>query len=381
MPSATLPVRSVHPVAPGLVVHLIGRLTEHVSGYLLPLVETIAAMDRQQLILVADDDIARQALAGLPVGAVVHYYATASEGAVGRAELARALLPLAAHGCVAALHLHGLRAGLAAAPWLHRHGAGVQVYLAPHSSRALQRSVLLRAMVTGWLRLRLAGTGLHTVVNLAGELTRLGALRSVPLSVLESPVDARFFQTSPLPSRLPLVVVDGGAPRSAAEVLQQCLATSIGAWVELRDAAAEGAVTGATTSAGLVRAASGETRERAQQLGAAWVFVAPAAGRGFPMRLAEAMAAGLACVALDSPGHRSLIDDGRTGCIASSLDVLVRQVLSLLDRPLQRHALGAAAREAMRQRVHPGRFRARAMQMLTGPDRSTGVTNLPLAAG
>lgn len=381
MLSASLAVRSVHPVTPGLVVHLVGRLTEQVGGYLVPLIEAIAAMDRSQLVLVADDEVARQTLAVPPVGTEVHFFAAAGGSAVGVGDLTRALRPLQARGSIAALHLHGLRAGLAASAWLRRRGSGVQVYLAPHSSRALQRSSLLRALVTGWLRLRLAGSGLHTVVNLAGEFTRLGALRTVPMSVLESPVDARFFQTSPLPSRLPLVVVEGDARGPAAETLQQCLHSAIGAWLELHGAGADGAVGGATKSAGLVRTTNGDMRERVQQLGSAWVFVAPSATRGFPMRLAEAMAAGLACVALDSPAHRSLIDDGRTGCIASTLDDLVKQVLTLLNQPEQRQAMGAAAREAMRQRVHPGRFRDRAMQMLTGPDRSSGAATLRQATG
>ena len=69
------------------------------------------------------------------------------------------------------------------------------------------------------------------------------------------------------------------------------------------------------------------------------------------------MAAGLPCVALDSPMHRSLLRHGETGSLSADGEDMLRQVARLLDEPELRTTLGRAARREAEQRFAQSRFR------------------------
>ena len=88
-----------------------------------------------------------------------------------------------------------------------------------------------------------------------------------------------------------------------------------------------------------------------------WLYVAHGRARGFPLHLAEAMAAGLPCVAIDSPMHRSLLRHGDTGLLCSDGEDMLRQVARLVDDRDLRAAMGRAARREAEQRFVQARFR------------------------
>jgi len=81
-------------------------------------------------------------------------------------------------------------------------------------------------------------------------------------------------------------------------------------------------------------------------LGAADLLVWPAIGEAFGMALIEAQAAGLPVVAGESGGVASLVADGVTGLLAPLGDAaaLGLRIAALLDDPVRRRAMGAAAR-------------------------------------
>ena len=93
----------------------------------------------------------------------------------------------------------------------------------------------------------------------------------------------------------------------------------------------------------------------AARLRPAWVFLAGGGERGFALRLAQAMACGLPCLAADLPAHRALIDDGVNGLLYRSEEEALQLMGQLLDDAALRDTLGRAARAAARSRCTPQR--------------------------
>lgn len=89
----------------------------------------------------------------------------------------------------------------------------------------------------------------------------------------------------------------------------------------------------------------GVTRTIPTVLAKASVFVFPSRYEGFPNALAEAMAAGLACVASDIPGNRDLVESGQNGLLFQSEDVqaLSSQLDLILSNQDLRQSLGQEA--------------------------------------
>lgn len=81
-------------------------------------------------------------------------------------------------------------------------------------------------------------------------------------------------------------------------------------------------------------------------LAAADLFVLPSWEEGMSLALLEAMAAGVAVVATDVPGNRSLIENERHGLLVAAGDptALAGAMERLLDDPRTASRLGAAAR-------------------------------------
>lgn len=86
-------------------------------------------------------------------------------------------------------------------------------------------------------------------------------------------------------------------------------------------------------------------------LAAADLFVLPSRSEAFPNGAIEAMAAGLPVVACAVGGLLDLVEDGRTGLLvpAGDADALRRALESLVSQPARANAMGAAARDAVRQ--------------------------------
>jgi len=89
-----------------------------------------------------------------------------------------------------------------------------------------------------------------------------------------------------------------------------------------------------------------QVRDTASALAAMDIFVMPSVKEGLGLALMEAMAAGLAVVASDVGGIRTLIRDGQDGLLAPVADQarLARQITCLLADPSLAHRLGTNAR-------------------------------------
>jgi glycosyltransferase involved in cell wall biosynthesis len=190
------------------------------------------------------------------------------------------------------------------------------------------------------------------------ELLQERGHRSV--AFVEGPVDRAYFDVTQQAARHPLIV---SASRTGdvrgAEAFDQ-LAVLLGGdtlglgfnWIGPLDA----------VSATRLKAAavgvfdSARHTERATRLAAAWMFVALSGERGFPLCLAEAMATGLPCVALDTPAHRSLVRHGDTGYLCRSQAEVIDRIAQLADTPSLRERMGRAGRDLARERFGQARF-------------------------
>jgi len=81
------------------------------------------------------------------------------------------------------------------------------------------------------------------------------------------------------------------------------------------------------------------------------LYVASSRKEGLPPSMLEAMAAGLAVVATDVPGHRDLVVPGETGLLVTPEDpaALADAIAASLTDPARRKSLGQAGRERVHQ--------------------------------
>lgn len=258
------------------------------------------------------------------------------------------------------VHLHGPIAGLlgervlaelaSKTPAVHsQHGGGVRGTLKPLAALAQ----LLGRNGRGAATARALGHG-----TAEGEL--LEALGHQSVAVVEGPVDGAYFDVTLHAARHPLIVSASrtGDVRSA-EAFDQ-LAVLLGGdalglafnWIGPVDA-----VSAARMKAAAVGVFdSAQHSERATRLAAAWMFVGLAGRRSFPLCLAEAMATGLPCVALDTPAHRSLVRHGDTGYLCRSQAELIDRIALLADTPSLRERMGRAGRALALERFGQARF-------------------------
>lgn len=366
-PGATLHLPAgAHPAAsqPGLAVHLVGRLTPPVLSYLLPALGTLHAAGQSQALIYIQRPMPPLPEAELPSGLRLQAIADHASPLGRIAGMYAGLGRLAQETRVGALHLHGLLPGLAALHWLYRQPRGdLHVVFSPHSSRALARQTLLRAGLTRLLQLGLGRHDARTIVNLQPELQTLAPLAGLPTLVLENPVPQVFFDTPHHEAKRPLLISCGIEGQRAAVDAFARIAVLLND-TELRLSfnwvgTAEPDAALALKAAGVGQFEVSTDASRAQRLGTAWIYVAPTQEHGFPVRLAEAMAAGLPCVALDTQAHRSLLEDGVTGFLCPDLRSLLQRIAELVDSRALRDALGQAARRTAQARFSEDLFRAR----------------------
>jgi glycosyltransferase involved in cell wall biosynthesis len=104
----------------------------------------------------------------------------------------------------------------------------------------------------------------------------------------------------------------------------------------------------------------GEQTDVAEWLRRMDVFVISSRREGTTTTAIEAMASGLPIVATDVGAIHEVIEDGRTGLLATSDDpaALARCIGELLDSPVRRASLGSAARRAYERRFSTARLLA-----------------------
>jgi glycosyltransferase involved in cell wall biosynthesis len=168
-------------------------------------------------------------------------------------------------------------------------------------------------------------------------------------------IDARFFSALHDESPQPLIVSGGEREHRKAVALFCSTAVVLGA-AELELRFHWCGPVSAASAARLQAAGIGRSEEEAAvlpSLQAAWAYIACGGDSGFPLRLAQAMACALPCVAADLPAHRALIDDGVTGLLFRHPEEAQQLLGVLIDDAGLRRRLGRGARHAALRRFGP----------------------------
>lgn len=259
-----------------------------------------------------------------------------------------------------AVHLHGFIPyvlGLGAVSKLARNA---RVYYSPHGSKSLNptlgSSTLLR-----WVQNSLfSDVDERDIANSPNEARVLRAIKKQPVTLMESAVAQSFFDVARDEADCPLIVTGNRNRRVRgasmfAQIAVLLSEESLGLrfeWIGGADSLSESCLKAANVEVSDVT----DEVARARRFAAAWVYVAPTSMSGFPVFLAEAMAAGLPCVAFDTDYHRDLIVHGVTGYLCSNEEDMVSHVAMLVDSPELRAMLGTAARREATRRFSEHRF-------------------------
>jgi phosphatidylinositol alpha 1,6-mannosyltransferase len=160
---------------------------------------------------------------------------------------------------------------------------------------------------------------------------------------------------SPLVTYLGRLTVDKGVHRFLDAVAEASARTDLVAIVGgsgPEEAAVRHRIAEDARLAGRVRYVGPVTEEEKPALLAeSDLFVLPSTSDTSSVALLEAMACGAMVVAPATGGAAEVVDDGRTGRRVPMLEpgMLGRTLVELLDRPAERHAIGAAAAESVRR--------------------------------
>lgn len=184
---------------------------------------------------------------------------------------------------------------------------------------------------------------------LAASLTEAQALSKLlnrSAEVLPHPVCDVFFTASRHEDTRPSVLVHGCDGEAVALASRLCVllngreARVRFSWLGM----AKGETRAQLEAANVQVLDAADDRGSVESLSRAWVFIQLSRHERLALGLAQAMAAGVPCLASDIPAHRALIHHGETGFVCTSeRDFLEKLVLLLRDRP-ERRRIGQAAR-------------------------------------
>lgn len=351
---------------PAVHVHVASRLTPAVLGFLGPACRVLAQRGARQILIAMDDAQSKAAIRSLPDSIRCVHISARSVGPMVIVRMVQALRSVAQDHDLGSLHLHGLNADLAGTivlPSIKDSGA-LTVFCSPHSSRLLQWSPGAGALLLRLLDRVMGRTRRHLIVHQHHEARLLASLGSEGTSLVEGSVDPGFFEISDSArpaNDSPRIV--GSGPQSDARGARRFaqLAVLMGdagprgirfEWIGHADEVDRAQL----KASGALYSGYPVTSDRQQRLQAATLFLAPARGRGFPLALAEAMAAGLPCVALDEVEHRDFIRDGVNGFLCKDERQMAQRAAELLDDPVLARKMGVAARQVAWERFSADQF-------------------------
>lgn len=360
----------VEPTVPTMI-HLVGRVTDEVFSFLGPATSALASKGVRQVVVMLDDPGFRHVVTRFDP--LVELELIPFKRGLGHrwSLILRAYRHVLGQSPVHAVHAHGFLPCVLGAVLIRSMGLRTPLYYSPHGSSSLGALRSIGVVGMRLLRLTTSGDSQVSIANTSADARTLGALTQSTVDVVESPVADAFFAVERHESRFPLIVTGGRRIDPRGAELFARLAVLLGDeslklgfnWFGQVDVASAGRLKAANVG---VFDITDET-ERASRMAAGWIFLAAGGRPGFPLRLAEAMAAGLPCVAVDTPYHRDLIDHGRTGLLCRDDEEVMQTIAQLIDAPALRRSLGEAARDEARHRFRDDRFREALIAAYAGP--------------
>ncbi|MET0207902.1 MAG: glycosyltransferase, partial [Burkholderiaceae bacterium] len=354
---------------PGKVVHVVGRVTDEVFSFLGPATQALARSGREQAVVMIDELDFRHHAASLHSSAEL-VMAPSLRNPFSQWSAVRHACRAAFTGPLHAVHLHGVLPALAGAQAIRAARADVPVFFSPHASRSIGTLGHLGKFALALARPAFGIRRGSAIVNVPHETRAFQHWKSTEL--VESPVGGVFFEAARREARHPLIVT-GGRTQSMrnAELLAQ-LAVLLGGedlrigfnWIGSVDKVSRVRLGAAGVSVFDVTSDA----ECSDRLATGWIYVAPGPTRGFPLFLAEAMAAGLPCVAFDCVQHREIIRDGETGYLCRSERDMIERIAQLVDNEGLRSSMGEAARAEARSRFGESEFGVKLLAAYAMPE-------------
>lgn len=356
----------------GPVVHVVGCVTDEVFSFLRPATQALAEAGREQTVVMIDDLRRRHHLNSLARFASLRLVASSSNPLAQWRAVLRVCKELVAVNPPRAMHLHGLLPCLVGAWTLRNTTRAVDIFYSPHASRSIGTLSSLGALAMLLLRFLIGASRRAAIVNSASESNLFKDWSSSEL--LESPVSEAFLKVQSREVRRPLIVSSGRLPSAQNIELFERLAVLLGGselgisfkWIgpvhELLRARFQAAGVGVYDPQ--------NDANHALRLAGGWIYIAPRANRGFPICLVQAMAAGMACVAVDCPEHRGVIRDGDTGYLCATESDMIARVAMLIDSPSLRQLHGRAARAEAKCRFDECEFSKKLLAAYSLPARA-----------
>lgn len=365
--------RAIEAPLRGTTVHLVGRLTDAVFGFVGPATAALSKAGRSQVVVMIDDAKSRELLPSF-ASQVEIILSLDDQNPLRRwTRLYRLFCSISEREPISAVHLHGVLPSVVGARWTRKHNPRmVPLYFSPHGSKLLGALKLFGAPLM-WIVRPLSGrTGQRAIANAPSDARSVAPYAAQEVDLIEMPVAEAFFVAERQEARKPLVVGSGGRGSGTSVELFAQLAVVLGDeglgvsfnWIGEPD----------PSSAARLRAANVgiyspvDDAARASRLGSGWIYVAAGGvGREFAESLAQAMALGLPCVAFDIPQHRDLIDDRLNGYLCKHHDEMLLRVAALVDSKELRATIGQNARARACERFSPESFQRKLLAAYAHP--------------
>jgi hypothetical protein len=369
------------------MIHVVTRVTDEVFSFLGPATASMVAKGWSQVVIAYDEPGTRARVQRLDSRVEVRLVPSGGGTVAQWMRLSACVKSaLGEHPDLVALHLHGFVASLVGMSVARALRSEPPVYFSPHSSQVLGPLRFAARLLMSTLGALGIGERPHPIASLSTDFDRLEGLTPSEISLVESPVSSRFFGL-PRTESSRATIVAGGQVTAGEEALDMFLRFAVllrdteaaPQFVWLGHVRAEQRVRLKATGVG--RVDPDDEAGRLRLLSSAWVYIAPAGGRGVPVGLAEAMASGLACVAAETPFHRDVVVHNQTGLLYRSPAQALDFVARLLDSSELRRALGAAAREEARRRFDDAKFSHRLEQAYRQADPVTAGSDFARTRG